>query len=221
MIANEYIASTLAQHLGFPVGKLQLAKVAGPDGNLQTGVVSKEVMAKEVITWKKAGKHVYLNPSKYIKRLGLMRHLIVFDAWIANIDRAAGKNLILYRKANGEKYNWYLIDHGHTLYGSPRKWKKRAWNAPFWKNIRKFYHTPRGLLRLQSSWAVLEPMVQKIEQLTDADIEAALESVPKGYLSPNKRQFIKRLLLTRKKHLRSMIKRWLASNGLKEYNKKA
>jgi hypothetical protein len=217
MIANEFIASALARRLGFPVSELEMAEIAGPGGVLQRGMVSCAAAAKEIITWKEAGKRVYLNPAKYVKRINQLRSLIVFDAWITNIDRAAGKNLILFNNGTGEKYDWYLIDHGHALYGSPRKWKRGGWNAPIWQKIWCFYHTPKGLLRQQSSWAVLEPMVRQIERLTEADIEAALDHAPQGYLSIDKRRFIKRLLITRKKQLRGMIKRWLAHNGVKEF----
>ncbi|WP_156157954.1 HipA family kinase [Gordoniibacillus kamchatkensis] len=216
MIANEYIAAALAAKLGLPVAKLELATVAGPDGRLQKGLVSVAARAKEVTTWNEAGEAVRSHPAKYVKRADLLRSLIVFDAWIANIDRASGKNLVLYRSSGDEKYRWYLIDHGHTLYGSPRKWARGAWNNPLWQKLWTFYHTPKGLLRLQSSWKRLDPMVRRIEKLTPAHIDQALDSVPVGCLRTNERRFIRRLLLTRKKQLRSIIRRWLAYKVRKE-----
>lgn len=217
MIANEFIAAALAKKLGFPVSRLEHATVIGPDGKEQKGIVSLATEALEVITWNNADNRVRSNPELYVHHPELLRALVVFDAWIANIDRATGKNLILYRNGADEKYGWYLIDHGHTLYGSPRKWARGAWNKPIWQQIWRFYNTPKGLLRLQSSWKTMKPMVKKIESLTSSDIDKAIGQVPDGYLRSRERRFIKRLLLTRQKQLRSMIKRWLAYKGRKEY----
>jgi len=217
MVANEYISAALAKRLGFPVGDLETATVLGPDGAKQRGIVSIAITANEVITWREAGEQVYENPEQYVKDIDLLAMMVVFDAWIANIDRAPGKNLILYRNSPSEKYSWYLIDHGHCLHGSPRKWAYAAWDAPIWHRIIAFYHTPKGLLQLQNSWSALKPMVEKIERLTEADIDAALKSVPSGYLKQPERAFIRRMLLHRQKRLRKMVLRWLNTKGFKEY----
>nr|AYQ72231.1 hypothetical protein EAV92_06390 [Cohnella candidum] len=215
-VANEYIAAKLAAILGFPVAELTIARIRGKDGRIRSGVVSIAEDADEVVTWREAGGHVRSDPARYVNRIDLLRQLIVFDAWITNLDRSNGRNLILYRNRESEKYDWYLIDHGNTLYGSPRKWKRGTWRSPIWQRVWRFCHTPRGLLRLQSSWEVLEPMVSKIESLTEKQIDAALNSVPIGYIGGEHKQFTKRLLLSRKKQLRGIMKRWLAFRGIKE-----
>lgn len=217
MVANEYIAASLAKRLGFPVAALEVATVYGPDGERQKGIVSRVVEAKEVVTWKKAGAQVHAFPEKHVDQLDLLRQLVVFDAWIANIDRANGKNLILYRNEPNEKYRWYLIDHGHSLYGSPRKWKRGNWNQPIWSKLWMYYHVPKGLLRLQSSMDKLEPMIRAIESLKESGIDDAIRSVPKGYLGAEEQAFIKRLLLDRQKKLRSIMGDWLKYDGIKEY----
>ena len=217
MIANEWIAAALAKRLGFPVADLEVAVVTGPDDTRQHGLVSIEQPGKEVVTWREAGEEVWQKPELHVNFTDLLAATVVFDAWIANIDRASGKNLVLVRNSPSERYNWYLIDHGHALYGSPRKWKRGAWNAQIWQQLWRFYNVPKGLLRLQSSMSALEPMIRKIEGLREHDIEAAVRSVPPGYLGSKERVFIKRLLLERQKQLRSIIERWLAYKGIKEY----
>ncbi|MBW5446306.1 hypothetical protein GE107_09565 [Cohnella sp. CFH 77786] len=216
LVANEYIAAALAKQLGFPVADLEWAEVDGPERRSERGVVSRAAGAWEVITWREADSRVRQDPAKYVNRFGQLRQLIVFDAWIANLDRASGKNLILYRNGPHEKYDWYLIDHGNSLYGSPRKWKRGSWKSAYWRKIWRYYHTPKGLLRVQSSWAALKPMVRRIEGLSSSQIEAALRSVPAGCLRGRDRRFTKRFLLTRRNQLRGMIKRWLAYPGVKE-----
>lgn len=131
MIANELISAALACKLGFPVSELELAQVTGPDSKKRNGIVSIKNSAQEVITWAEADNKIHKNPDKYIYHLNLLRYLLVFDAWIVNIDRAMGKNLILYRNQKDHKYRWYLIDHGNCLFGSPRKWKRYAGIHPF------------------------------------------------------------------------------------------
>ncbi|MGZ4112234.1 MAG: HipA family kinase [Tumebacillaceae bacterium] len=217
MIANEYIAAALAERVGLPVGELEQASIAGADGIVQKGIVSVEVPAFEMRTWAQASDEVRQEPERHVKDIDLLAQTVVFDAWICNVDRAAGKNLILYRNNTEKKYDWYLIDHGLTLYGSPRKWKRGAWNSPFWEQLWRFYNVPKGLLRLQSNQKVLLPMIEKIEALQPSDIDDALRKVPRGHLKDKERQFIRTLLLHRQKLLRSIIERWLAFEGTKEY----
>jgi hypothetical protein len=218
MIANEFIAAALARKLGFPVASLEIADVRGPDGKKSKGIVSKAKKAAEVIRWKDAAPEVKRHPEKYVNRTGLLSQLVVFDAWIANIDRSTGKNLILYREHSGEKYNWYLIDHGLALYGSPNKWRYYGkWNSPTWRRLWRHYHVPKGLLQLQSSAQRLEPMIAKIESLSRSEIDAAIRCAPKGFLREKERQFIRRLLRYRQRRLRKIIHRWLAFRGTKEY----
>lgn len=217
MIANEYISAALATKLGFPVADLEQATVTGPDNIEQRGIVSLELPALEVITWRNAAPDVHKHPEKHVNHIDRLAQLVVFDAWIANIDRATGKNLVLCRDKPDAKYDWYLIDHGHCLYGSPRKWKRGQWNAPIWEQLWRYYNVPKGLLRLQSDYETLLPMIRKIESLNEGDIEMAMQTVPKGFLKDKERRFIKRLLLHRQKNLRTIIRRWLAYKGVKEY----
>lgn len=217
LYANEYIAARLAKSLGFPVAKLKPAAVAGPDGTPQAGFVSVEAAAREITTWQDVGEEVFRHPEQYVKNLDLLRSLVVFDAWIVNVDRANGNNLVLYRNDPSEKYDWYLIDHGLTLYGSPRKWERGEWNSPFWEQLWNYYHVPKGLLRLQSSAEALEPMLQKIESMNAVEIEDIFYSLPVEYLGKPERNFIRRLLLHRQKRLRSIMAQWLEYPGTKEF----
>jgi hypothetical protein len=220
MVANEWVAAALARQLGFPVAKLEIAAVRGPDGRVRKGIVSVEERAAEVVTWRNAAEDIRRRPEEYVNQINYLCGLVVFDAWIANIDRAMGKNLILYRNQMNEKYNWYLIDHGHALYGSPRKWKRGPWDAPLWQKLWRFYHVPQGLLRLQSSLPALESMIKRIQSLDRTQIDAALHSVPKGFLKEKERMFMRRMLLQRQKQVGTMMKRWIAYKGTKEYNNK-
>ena len=217
MIADELIAAALAKELGLPVAQLELAIICGPNGVPQKGIVSVAMAARKVITWAEADKKVHENPKLYVNDADLLSTIVVFDAWIVNIDRALGKNLILYRNNPTEKYDWYLIDHGHTLYDSPRKWKRGAWNSRFWDQLWRFHFVPKGFLNLQFSLKKLEPMINKIETLPTSVIIRAIKKVPQGNLSPRERFFVRQLLLYRQKRIRAIINRWLKYKGKKEY----
>jgi hypothetical protein len=217
LLANELIAADLAKLLGYPVAQLEEAIVLDQDANPQKGVVSLEVSAPQIVTWHDVNEEVVKNPEQYVNQIELLSTLVVFDAWIVNVDRASGKNLVLYRNHSSEKYHWYLIDHGLALYGSPRKWKRGDYDSPFWNKLWMYYHVPKGLLRLQSSASRLEPMIGKIESLKESDIENVLSKVSQEYFRDEERYFIKRLLLYRQKRLRKIMKQWLEFKGVKEY----
>lgn len=217
IIANEYVAAALAERLGYPVAALEQATVLGPEGEAQSGIVTVEARAVEIIPWSEAPQRVQERPEESLHDVEQLASLIVFDAWIANPERAAGHNLILYRNDPNEKYDWYLTDHSRALYGSPRKWKRGSWNSAVWEQLWLFYRVPQGLLHLQSRLDLLEPMIDQIERLQESDINNALNKVPRGALRERERQFIKRLLLQRQRRLRSIIHRWLEYQGHKEY----
>lgn len=219
MIANELIAAKLAARLGLPVGELQLATVLGQDGIARTGLVSVSVQAQEIVTWRDLPKKVRLKAERYVKHVDLLRMVVVFDAWITNIDRASGKNLILYRNDASEKYDWYLIDHGLTLHGSPYKWERHAWDTPHWQRLWQFHHVSEGMARLQRRFSELEPMIARIEAMGDAEVTQLVEQTPRHLCSAAEREFIRRLLLTRKGQIRSIMRKWVDYKGEKEYNR--
>lgn len=217
LIANEWIAAKLAERLGFPVGELQLATVIGPDGIAQSGVVSVSVKASEIVTWGKLDQKVRRNAERYVKHVDKLRMVVVFDAWITNVDRAAGRNLILYRNETGKKYYWYLIDHGLTLCGSPHKWERHKWDQPYWQKLWLFHHVSDGMQRLQSRFRQLEPMIARIEAISDAELTQLVHQAPRLFCDEAERAFMIRLLITRKAQIREIIRKWVDFKGNKEY----
>ncbi len=217
MIANEIIAAALAKKLGLPVAKLSIVTINGPNGRKKTGIISHPKKAKEVITWSQASHQTKRHPTRYVANIQKLSQMLVFDAWIMNVDREMGKNLILYRNHKTEKYSWYLIDHGNTLYGSPYKWKRGKWNSKLWYHLWKYYNIPQGLLQIQNSSTTLMPMIKKIESMTLANINHAILQAPYSSLSTHEREKTRKILLSRKDKLQFIIKRWLTYQGVKEY----
>lgn len=219
MIANELIAASLAVSLGFPVAELALATIRGPDGVERAGVVSLQRKARELVTWAQAKPWVRAAPRKHVCNLPKLREMLVFDTWILNTDRGTGKNTILYRDSDQEKYQWYLIDHGNTLYGSPYRWRHRRFDSPHWDQLWKYYTVPSGLLKVQSRIESLEPMIRRIESLRLEEVEGFVDAVSSEYLPSYERGILLYLLASRKQKLRAIITRWLNYSGRKEYRR--
>lgn len=219
MAANEWMTRNLARVLGLPVAHLEMADVVGPKGQSVRGVVSvvpKRAEAR-LSTWQALPGSVKHDPEPVLRRFSLLCQLVVFDAWTVNVDRAAGKNLILWRQGSDERFHWYLIDHGLTLYGAPYKWGVHPVHDPYWGDLWRYYHVPEGLLSAQSRWEALKPMVKKIEALPVQLVQEVVASVPDKTLSPDLAAFTLALLLQRQRTLRTIVERWLRYPGVKEF----
>ncbi|MCL6517285.1 hypothetical protein [Alicyclobacillus sp.] len=216
-IANEFITAALARRLGFPVAALEVADVAGPDGIWQHGIVSIAATSPEVLPWADAPPEVRRRPEAWLRNVERLCQLVVFDAWTVNVDRATDRNLILHRDHGDSRYDWYLIDHSLCLLGAPYKWASRDWRDPYWMNLWKYHHVPEGLLRLQSDWRALRPMVERIQQLSRSVVDEAIATAPAGSLPPDQARQTRNLLLYRQRHLERIIRLWLAHPGVKEY----
>lgn len=220
LVANEWICCRLAQSLGFPVAEIELTAVHGPQGECPAGLVSVAADAPEHLSWARAPAHVKARPDLHLHRLTRLQQLVVFDAWTANVDRATGQNLILYRTDPADGYyDWYLIDHALSLYGAPYKWAQHDLSAAYWLDLWRCYHVPEGLLRWQEDWSVLEPMVRAVESLGADFIERVVDSVPVTPLDAPLRRFTIRLLMTRQERLRALLERWARYGGVKEYQR--
>lgn len=221
MIANEWITATLARALGFPAAALEIATVIGPAGQAVTGLISQVPDGVRVTTWREASADVRSQPDRRLRHFTRLRQLVVFDAWTVNVDRASGRNLVLYRAPSDAVWSWYLIDHGLSLYGAPYKWNPGPPDAPFWQDLWRYYHVPRGLLMWQSDWGLLEPMVARIEGLPTRVLASVVADAPVDTVSPDLADFTLALLERRRSALRHLIRRWLDYNGVKEYGAEA
>ncbi|MEJ8545335.1 hypothetical protein Q3F21_08540 [Brevibacillus borstelensis] len=200
MIMNEYLAISLAKSLGLPVAKFKPAIVLGPDRKKVKGYISRRVDAKEVITWQRAKKEVQRCPELFVNDIELLAQVIVFDAWILNKDRTS-VNLVLYRDSPEEKYNWYLIDHGSALLGSPN-------NSPFARvkgikhpQLKKRMRIPSGMQKLVlRNRPAVDEMVKRIQGLPASEINRAISTVPKQLaLTKRKKEVLRTLLQYRQK----------------------
>jgi len=205
MIANEYVSIFLAAWLGFPVAVLTPATVQGPRGNRVTGYISKQVSAREVITWKTLSAQSKLDPLACVNRIRQLLQAVVFDVWILNKDRT-DVNLILHRDDPRGNYDWYLIDFGSALLGSPH-------NSPFARvkkmahpQLKKRLRMPSGLpVQLLQHRQCLWEMIDKIERMPTKAIDKAIRNIPRGLIRAKEKRTLKRLLVYRKRRIRAIM----------------
>ena len=150
------------------------------------------------------------NPFNHIEdALGLLK-VFVFDVWIINIDRN-NRNIILYKsKENSLRYNYYLIDHGLSLFGA-FTWKHQSWKSDYWNHVYKYNRRYlKGLPGfIVNNLEKLNYCITELQGLPDSRIEEIIQQLPSDILIPRNRRIIKNFLIKRKANLNTIIENWL------------
>ncbi len=202
--ANELIAAGLARRVGLNAADVIPAYIEG-----RLGVVSLVRPAAHLAAWRDLPAKVHRDIRRYVANAHQFRVMLAFDAWVLNIDRATGKNIIACQQAEGSPWRVYFIDHGHTLHGNYDRWR---WGGPyrsrFWDDLWRYYGVPAGVRRYLTSYHQVAPYVRRIEEVTPAQIRQEIRSVPPQLLTPKEAKLIEDLLLWRQKRLSSILRRW-------------
>lgn len=181
--ASEELASRLAMELSLPTVEYRQFVWEG-----KFGVVSPFVDGTEQL--RESGMDVVLNKGQIVQTL-------VFDAWIANTDRA-DRNILVKDGMS------FLIDHGFSL-------AKRLGMKIQYKSVEK----SRKINNLPVSWENLEPMIDKIEHISNAKIRALVAQTD----CP---AFVKLSLvedlMDRRDGLRSFFSSWMHGERLKVHD---
>lgn len=205
LVANELIGARLARELGLPVAELQCIKFRG-----RHGIVSIAVTAPWRRRWRELPRTIRENVHQHFVNPDGLFGMFVFDVFTYNIDRRSGKNLIVYRDRGESLLNWYLIDHGHALFGSPYKWKRIGrWTDPVWDQIMPQYYLPRGLKSQITCFSQLEPWIEKCESLPDDTLRAIVSDVPAKFLPRRVADNILSILQYRRARLRRILRSWI------------
>ncbi len=210
---NEWIAKKFADKLGLPAADVELASVVD-QGKTLPGIVSLPKTGVTLTNWSRLPDSVKHHMEDHVCHADLLTGTIVFDAWLTNIDRASGKNIILY-DGQAVCLEWYLIDHGYALYGCPRKWADHDLGSPYWNDVWRFYHVPRGFLRMATRGSIYR-MVDRIQALKDDEIRSIIKSVPDPLYDKQLQVKTISLLLDRKQNLYNIMNSWLSYTGEKE-----
>jgi hypothetical protein len=202
--ANEYISYKLGKELKLPVAKTELAKVKG-----QAGIVSIKMKKNPLYNWNslsKRHKNVFnhvIDPQRLIK-------MFVFDVWIVNIDRN-NRNIVLYPTNKKNAYDFYLIDHGLSLYGS-FIWKNTKWSSSYWDDIAKYNNRYlKGLRRyLRKNKNKIQKYIREIQALSNNKVKKFLNEVPAYLLTSAQKNVLYKFLVRRKKRLNTIVKRFIS-----------
>lgn len=213
IVGNEWLARKLARRVGLPCANLERA-VLEDGGKRLPGIVSLPRVHKGLVSWAELPAHVKRHAEKYVHQVDLLAGTVAFDAWLTNIDRGSGHNIMLYPGTNG-KYTWYLIDHGYTLYGCARKWKDHPQNHVHWQRIWQFYHVPQGWQRLATRQRLMT-MAERIRRIPEREIIALIDSVPDPLYSSSIKKETSEQLINRQRKLAHMLDTWLRYTGKKE-----
>jgi len=180
VLANEFLATRLANMVGLPVPAAEIVEVA-PDLIKQTKALTIVLGTSEIPV--EAGLHFgsryAVSPSSgqvfdylpsdqlyRVRNLSAFAGILAFDKWTCNAD---GRQAVYCRKSRERKYFALFIDHGYCF------------NAGEWTfsdvPLRGVY--PRNEVYTQiTSWSSFEPWLTRIENLGDEQLWEAAETVP-------------------------------------------
>jgi hypothetical protein len=206
ILANELISYRLAKQLHLKAAKIRRAKIRG-----KRGVVSVVRPARRHYHWNQLSNKIPKSIINHIDKPKRLLKTFVFDIWICNVDRH-GRNLIVYPKGN--KYSFYLIDHGLALLGA-MKWRRVPWYSSYWNEVATYNrHYVRGLRPYINSYQQLSPYVKQIQRIPKYKIKKIVKSIPSSILPHYKKKIIIKLLISRQKRLDTIVRQWV------EWNKK-
>jgi len=212
VLANEMLASRLAQLAGLPAAAPAFVDVPG----LLLGANSR--LAYEIGDRREPicpGTHfgsrfpgipsqtlvVDFLPDRLLRRVRNLASafcgIFVFDKWTCNCD---GRQLIFHRPAGDDRaaYSMAMIDHGFCFNDGEWTFPDTAIRGIY---PRRFvYETVRGL-------ESFEPYLSRIENLTTGDLESCAEGIPDSWCEPEPNQLAQlvEILYSRKRILRQAI----------------
>jgi len=179
VLANEMLASRLAQRVGLPVPPPALVDVP-PELAARHPFHGIEPRRREVAAGLQFGSRfpgapsqtlvVDFLPDRLLRGIKEMAAVFlggfVFDKWTCNCD---GRQVIFHRGGDQQEYTASLIDHGFCF-------NDGEWNFPD-SPIRSLY--PRRLVyESVRGLGSFEPFLSRIENLTAAELEACAEETP-------------------------------------------
>lgn len=201
LAATELMAYRFANLLNLPAAEVKLVSVGD-----QLGAVSLIKPVQPLYHWGHLTSHILHHIPDYIMNPERLLKTFVFDIWICNFDRHGG-NLIVYPV--GEKYDFYLIDHGLSLAGALQR-TRFPWDHPFWDrkaSFKRFYL--KGARNYIRSYDQLEPYIKEIQNIPPSTIKGVIDAIPHLTLSLETKTILKKLLFHRQQKLPELVKRLL------------
>lgn len=181
--ANEFIASKLAEKLGLPINKTLFKEFEGVKGVLVNNTPGEANIWRQY-PFKKDIERTLHNAER-------LSRVVVFDVFILNTDRSPDN--FVYTRLNKGKYEFYLIDHAHSLHGpSQQALDYNAFNFSSMVQIEEFKNF------FEKGFDHFRPHIEDIQNIEDPEIVDIVNSVPSDYLTDAQKNTVKDLLINRK-----------------------
>jgi hypothetical protein len=182
VLANEYLASRLAQLVGLPVPEPRIVEVDKwlientPD--LTILLAGRCIPCHAGLSF---GSRYVLDPTNEhcqvfdflpetmfgkIKEVGRFAGMLAFDKWTANAD---GRQCAFYRRAHQRKYQVAFIDHGYCFNAGEWTFVDSPLRGVYARNV--VYEGVTG-------WRSFEPWLSRIEGLESQEIFAICDEIP-------------------------------------------
>ncbi len=193
---NEFIAASLAQHLGLPILDWRVIEI---NGHLCFG----SIYLQEESFYSHATAELF---GRCVNR-ECVYDMVVFDAWICNGDRHAENLLVrIVKPRNAQDSQHFLIlnDHSHALV--PPGVGCEVLTSKVWDPVCNAVSLDFVATAIRSS-AHLDQALSRIEAFTDGMIDATLAALPgRLWPDPQCRSIVRDFLCQRRNHLRSLFR---------------
>jgi hypothetical protein len=181
VLANEWFATKLAQHLDLPVPPCEMIQVdsslieATPELRINRGdgIVERCVaglqFGSRFVGGLFPGLVVDYLPTDYlldVPNLNTFHGALVFDKWTGNTD---GRQAVFCKKLGATKYTARFIDQGYCFNGGCWNFKIGPASGTFARNV--VYKEVRG-------WSSFEPWLTRVEELSVATIWSLALTIP-------------------------------------------
>jgi len=193
--AHEKIAADLASKLSLPVPPAVLwDRGIQKNGSPRHCVIS-ALAFKPAFKWSQVMKLPRAGAQMLPAISTAASAMLVYDTWIDNRDRINAGNLIVTRDGSTDVVRCAYIDFAQTMtFG----WLDRP--VP---SLNKVIGPDPGAISIDRS--SLYDTVEKIERLTDQEIEAIVLRVPEGFLTTKRQTLIVEGLASRRDQLRAAM----------------
>jgi len=184
VLANEFLATKLAEHIGLPVPAAEIVEVSSQliadTADLTVVLGSQQVACEAGLQF---GSRYAVNPAEgqvfdylppeffaRVRNLGAFAGVLVLDKWTCNAD---GRQVAFCRKLREKKYSATFIDHGYCFNAGEWTFPDFPLRGVFPRN--EVYSRVRG-------WNSFEPWLTRMEELEAECLwEAAGQIPPEWY----------------------------------------
>lgn len=184
VLANELIATRLAERVGLPVPATEVIQVGEwlirntPELSIESGVrpaschTGLQFGARYVCDPAEAQVFDYLPESMLdkVRNLGAFAGMLAVDKWLGN---ANGRQAVFYKKPREHKYTVSFIDQGYCFNAGEWTFPDSALRGVYARN--KVYQGVRG-------WHSFEPWLSRIESFDPAVVEEIAGDVPPEWI---------------------------------------